>query len=186
MELAPKTIENCVALCEAENIDAVVIPEVSVGEGFWANCTSLEKRCYLGANFIEGVRLVRSSTFRAIGMYDLDLEAGEDWDLVIRLEVAGFKKGRIKDFVLHNEGKLLLSETITKKYYYGRTIQNYVRKHPSFSKLQLSPWRFISTANRKELLKDPLHTAGMLYMKMCQFAALQIGRILTIKRKRFK
>jgi arabinofuranan 3-O-arabinosyltransferase len=47
MELTPNVVGECVAKAES-GFDAVIIPEVSVGEGFWAKCRALEKLCYIG------------------------------------------------------------------------------------------------------------------------------------------
>ena len=54
---------------------------------FGLSVGQLEKLCYVGDDLIEAARFFRKSSFDAIGGYDVDLEAGEDWDLNQRLRV---------------------------------------------------------------------------------------------------
>lgn len=45
-ELSPQIVEECVREVESSKCQAIVIPEVSIGEGFWARCKALERSCY--------------------------------------------------------------------------------------------------------------------------------------------
>src|SRR6266581_7898957 len=56
MELSPRTVEGCVSSCESDNSDAVIVPEASVGKGYWAGCIALGKTLVLGLEGYEGVR----------------------------------------------------------------------------------------------------------------------------------
>ncbi len=56
MELMPNVIEECVEVAQSMSVEAVVIPEISVGETFWAKCKALEKRCYMEDETIEAAR----------------------------------------------------------------------------------------------------------------------------------
>ena len=55
----PRVVEEAVLAAEAGPLTAVFIPEVTVGEGFWTACRSLERRCYIGEEMIEAPRLIR-------------------------------------------------------------------------------------------------------------------------------
>ena len=103
MELGPSVVQGCVEKSE-KHYDALVIPEVSSGTGFWAQCKALEKSCYLGDDTIEAARFFKRSVFQGIGGYDPELEAGEDWDLNQRIMKAGRRIGRTNTFIKHNEG----------------------------------------------------------------------------------
>ena len=176
MELSPEVIENSVSQVN-RGCDAVVIPEISVGEGFWAKCKALERACYIGDESIEAARIFKREAFETVQGYDSKLEAGEDWDLGQRIKKAGFKTSRIDTLIIHHEGKLDLRKTIMKKYEYGKTMGRYMRKHPEIAKQQLRLIRPAFLRHRKKLLTDPIHTMGLFIMKMCEFAAGVLGSV---------
>ena len=45
MVLTERVLEQCVAETERADLAAIVIPEQSVGQGFWAACKALERSC---------------------------------------------------------------------------------------------------------------------------------------------
>ena len=170
MELMPDVVNECVAKsgCGA---DALIVPEVSVGEGFWAECKALEKTCYIGDNIIEASRFFRRSVFESIGGYDSELEAGEDWDLNQRISKAKCRIGRIHEFIKHHEGRLRLRDIMLRKRFYGKTVRLYQMKHPKEAKQQLTLIRPAFVRNWRKLAKDPIHASGMFFMKLCEFNA---------------
>jgi glycosyltransferase involved in cell wall biosynthesis len=178
IELGYSVIDECVKKIR-EEYDGVVIPEVSVGEGFWAKCKALEKRCYIGDDLIEAARFFRKSVFERMGGYDAELEAGEDWDLNQRLSKAGYRIGRINAFIKHYEGRLSLRATMLKKRYYGKTLERYRKKHPTEARHQLKLIRPAFTRNWRGLVKDPVHALGMLVMKACELGAVGLGFLAT-------
>lgn len=174
MEMDPAVVESCVKKV-GEQCDAVIIPEVSVGEGFWAKCKALEKACYVGDDLIEAARFFKRSVFESIGGYDSELEAGEDWDLNQKISKAGYQIGMINAFIKHHERRLGLRETMLKKHYYGKTLERYRRKHPKEANRQLKLIRPAFIRNWRELAKDPAHALGMLFMKICELVAGYVG-----------
>jgi glycosyltransferase involved in cell wall biosynthesis len=174
MELTPNVVGECVAKVE-KGFDAVIIPEVSVGEGFWAKCRALEKMCYVGDDLIEASRFFKRHVFEAVKGYDVELLFGEDWDLNQRIRKAGFEIGRVKAFIRHHEGRLNLREDMLKKHYYGKTLQFYLVKHQKEAKQQLTLFRPAFVKNWKRLAKDPAHALGMIFMKTCEFIAGYAG-----------
>lgn len=181
MEVSPTVIEECVTLSRV-GYDAIIIPEVSVGKGFWAKCKALEKSAYIGDDLIEASRFFKRSTFEAVGGYDFELEAGEDWDLNQRIKKAGYNIGRINTLALHHEGELTLAKTIMKKHRYGKTISRYRQRHPREANAQLSLIRLSFLKNWRLLARDPLHSVGLIVMKACERGALMLGERLTPRR----
>jgi ubiquinone/menaquinone biosynthesis C-methylase UbiE/glycosyltransferase involved in cell wall biosynthesis len=171
MELSSSVIEECVRKVK-EGYHGAIIPEISIGQGFWAKCKALEKTCYMGDDSIEAARFFVKSAFESVGGYDCELEAGEDWDLNHRMRRSGYKIGRIDAFIAHHEGKLRLRETMLKKRHYGKTLGRYKRKHPNEAKQQLRLIRPAFTKNWRRLARDPVHALGILFMKTCEFLAL--------------
>lgn len=174
MELDSTVIEECVKKVR-EEYHAVIIPEVSVGQGFWARCKALEKLCYIGDETIEAARVFERKTFESVNGYDEELEAGEDWDLNHRVKKAGFRVGRVYALIKHREGRLSLWETARKKYQYGKTVEKYRRKHPKEAKQQLKLIRPAFIRNWKKLVKDPINAIGLMVLKTCEFGAGGIG-----------
>ncbi len=170
MELTPRVIVECVNKIK-EDYDLLIIPEVSVGVGFWAKCKALEKSCYIGDELIEASRFFKREAFEAVNGYDPELEFGEDWDLNQRISKAGYRIGRINALIKHHEGRLSLRETILKKHRYGKTLKRYRIKHPKEAKQQLRLIRPAFMKNWRKLAKDPIHALGMLFMKTCEFIA---------------
>jgi glycosyltransferase involved in cell wall biosynthesis len=174
MELTPRVVEECVKKVQ-ERYDAVIIPELSVGDGFWTNCKTLEKICYISDDLIEASRFFQRNIFENVDGYDSELEFGEDWDLNQRIRNSGYRIGRINAYIYHHEGRLSLWKTIMKKYHYGKTLEKYKRKHPNETKRQLKFFRPAFVRNWRLLLRDPIHAFGMLLMKSCEFGAVELG-----------
>lgn len=174
MELDCNVIQECVEKV-SKGYHAVIVPEVSVGQGFWARCKALEKLCYIKDENIEAARAFEKKAFDAVNGYEEELEAGEDWDLSQRVKNAGFRVGRVYALARHYEGRLNLLETLRKKYEYGKTIEKYKRRHPKEATQQLKPIRPAFIKNRKKLTKDPVNAIGLIILKTFEFGAGGIG-----------
>ena len=174
MELTPNVVGECIAKAES-GVEAIIIPELSIGEGYWAQCRALEKLCYIGDDLIEATRFLKRDVFEAVEGYDVDLLFGEDWDLNARIKENGCKIGRIRAFIKHHEGRLSLREDILKKHFYGKTLRSYFAKHQEEANYQLSLIRPAFVKNWKKLAKDPSHTLGMVFMKTCEFIATYVS-----------
>jgi GT2 family glycosyltransferase len=175
MELTPEVVEDCVKASIHNHASAVIVPEFSFGEGFWTKCKALERSCCVGDETVEVARFFGREVFFGVGCFDEEITGPEDWDLHARIGKAGFKIGRINSFIKHNEGRLSLRKTMTKKRYYGKTLKLYKSKHPKeeFARLKILRPAFIR--NWRKLARDPLHASGMFFMKACESSSLRIG-----------
>jgi len=176
MVLAPPTVAECVAVA-ATGVAAVIIPEVSQGLGFWAACKALERACYLGDDTIEAARFIQHRLFDELGGFDEELTGEEDWDLTARIRARGLSIGRSTTPLLHDEGALSLRETMRTKFYYGRTMARYLRKHPRTARTQMRLIRPAFLRNGKLLRAHPMRTTGMFAMKTCEIAAGAVGTV---------
>lgn len=176
MKLSSTVIEECITLLKQNpKFKAVIIPEESYGEGFWSDCRTLEKKCYIGNDQIEAARFIEAEAFRKVGGWDPTMISGEDWDLTRRLRVK-YQIGRIDSLIFHYEGRLTLLFTARKKYYYGTTLLPYWRKNFLTSSYTISMVVRPAYFNKWQLLlSDPIHTAGMLVLKTVEFSAMGAG-----------
>jgi glycosyltransferase involved in cell wall biosynthesis len=170
MVLQPTIVEEC--LIQAQNgVGAVVIPETSIGSGYWATCKALERSCYQGDDTIESPRFMDTGIFYELQGFDEDLTAGEDWDISARIRGLGVSIARVKTPLWHDEGRLRLTETMRAKFYYGRTIRRYMRKHPDLARGQLILFRPAFFRHMNRLARRPWITAGMILMKSSEMVA---------------
>jgi glycosyltransferase involved in cell wall biosynthesis len=177
MELNTEVVNNCVKKMMSEKtLRAIVIPEESFGEGFWAQCKKLERSFYIGIDWMEAARFFDRKVFEEFNGYDENNTGTEDYDLPQRIESKYGAKAidRVKSLIRHNEQRLSLVKTCRKKFYYSQNLDVYssVAANAGRYKKQSSPLRryalFFSNPNK--LFSDPLIGLGMLYMKSCEFA----------------
>lgn len=184
MEIEPKVIEDCVIVIEADKrIKAVIIPERSFGQGFWAKCKALERECYVGDETIEAARFFDKKVYWEFGGYDEKITGPEDWDLPLRIGEK-YKIGRVASFINHNEKKQSLLEIMKKKYYYARKFSFYQKKHPRTAWYHaLLIFRPAFYRNWRKLLHQPVMAAGMFLMLGMSMLSGMAGVIMSEKEK---
>lgn len=182
MILTPWVIAQCVAVCNGHTLGAI-IPEKSIGVGFWAKCKALERTYYEHVDWIESARFFRTDIFRQLGGYDESLTGPEDFEFPQRLKkhFGSDVIGRIHSYILHDEGHLSLAKLVQKKYYYGREMRRYSKlpeSAPYFSKQSNLIGRFVLFARHPgRLMRDPITAIGMIFMKTAEMCALALGGI---------
>ena len=173
MILTPDVIFACVEKLESSNLDALVIHEESIGEGFWAQCKALERSSYSNDENIEAGRFYKREVYETVGGFNAKLIAAEDWDLHQRMEDAGYKFGSVKPIILHDEGKIRLWDLCKKKRYYGSKLPDFVseqKKHNGFLFLfkRLYIFRKSLWSNWRTYIQHPIRTIGMIIMLFCE------------------
>jgi GT2 family glycosyltransferase len=176
MVLEPEVVAECVTQLRGSLSEAVVVPEISFGKGFWARCKAFERSFYAGDEMIEAARFFTSDVIAEIGGFDEALPPGpEDWDLHERVRKRGRPIARTRALIRHDEGEVRLARLMRKKFYYGKGMPAYVRKHPARARAQLRLVRPAFVAGWRRLAANPGEAAGMLAMKVCEFAAGAAG-----------
>lgn len=178
MRLPDKLVETCVRDIEKNHADAVIVPEVSYGNGFWAQCRALEKACYNKSerSYTDAARFVKKSVWDLLGGLDASLGGGDDYDFQARLDDGKYKTIKTKAFVYHFEGSLSLKKQVIKKFIYGKTALAYFKKHgkkKSFLTKQYMRPEFLMHSDL--LIKQPIHAVGMLLMKLIEYTAAFSG-----------
>jgi len=180
MILNKKVIEECVAQIQTDpNMGGIIVPEESVGEGYWTKVRALEKKCYQGDDNIEAARFYGKKAFWRVGGWDEKMISGEDWDLTRRIR-KNYEIGRISEKIFHNEGKLSIWKVIRKKFYYASNSQTYLRKYPMRLKdVIFFIFRPAYFRNWRLILSDPLHGLGLLFLKTIELAVGALGYLLS-------
>lgn len=187
MVLAPDVCAQVLMALAEPGTGAVVVPEVSFGEGFWAACRGLEKRIANGDPRTEAARGFRRSVLLDAGPWNEGLTAAEDWDLTDRVKAAGWDIGRTVAQIRHDEGRPTLRATFRKKRYYGQWLGEYLRPRAEGDQIdpakraRMSPLRILGRP--KLLLRRPHLAVGLLTLKAVDAAGISLG-ILRARRAR--
>ncbi|MDO8621188.1 MAG: glycosyltransferase [Candidatus Levybacteria bacterium] len=176
MELTPTVIEECVKIAQSSSFGGVIIPEESFGKGFWAKVKAFERSFYVGDTAMEAARFYSKKVFNELGKFDETITGPEDWDLSDRVSKK-FDIGRIKSFILHNEGTLSLWKLLKKKYYYAKGARNYISKNKisTFSPKTISFLRSSFYRNPEKIIFHPILFCAMMVMLFAELVAGGIG-----------
>lgn len=183
MEVPQGLIKEAVELCE-KGFDALILPEDSFGKGIWASAKNLERRCYWGDDTIEAPRFFKKSVWQKVGGLDESLGGGgDDWDLHQKLIEKGYKVGRTKNIVMHNEGKLELKKLFRKRFMYGKDSVRYLNKRPIEGAKSYTPFRKAYFRNWKLFLQRPIDTLFFIVMRTTEYIAGASGIIYSMLKK---
>jgi glycosyltransferase involved in cell wall biosynthesis len=172
MVLDPSTVERCLTAVDADTNVAVVIPQIAQGEGWLTRARALEKLCYARDPLLEAPRFLSREVFLSIGGYDEHLHAAEDWDIALRLSLAGVRFKRIEGAIVHLDGRTTLSAVFRRMIYYEPSLSLYRAKHPEVAKKQLAPLRPALIRNWRMLLRHPVLALGICVLKTTELTAL--------------
>jgi glycosyltransferase involved in cell wall biosynthesis len=188
MVLVPKAIETYVVQMEVSGANALIVPEISFGQGFWAKCKVIERSAYLlGDSTIEAPRFMQKTMWDEVGGYNPEMGGLLDWDFHKRIRGLGKQIIRGSTPVYHNEGHLTLRKLVKKKYTYGKTAGVYLQKHwknKDVASSQFNLFRPVYFRNWRTYVKDPLHTAGFIVMKLVEGTAFSAGLLRNRLRRR--
>ncbi len=173
MKLSPQVIGECAERMVDKTVGAVIIPEVSFGESFWAKVKAYERTFYVEDETIEAARFFRKTVFQALGGFDENITGPEDWDLSDRVRKE-YCIARTTSSIYHNEGSLQLLELAKKKYYYGLKTPQYLRKKGNgraFSPKTLFFLRKSFYKHPKKILSHPVLFSAMIVMLTVELVA---------------
>lgn len=182
MILTSRVIEDCVSIAANVRKSAIILPEITVGQGFWAKCRALERSCYLGDDSVEAARFYCRQIFEEVGGYDENLVGGEDWDLSVRV-AQGSRLPRISSVTIHDEGRVQLREHLAKKRYYAASFRVYWRKHPRLAIHQVNiVARRAFLRHWRRLIRHPILTPALISLKILELVASIAGVLQSSRR----
>ncbi len=179
MTLTENVLKECISIIEkTSDTVALIIPERSFGVGFWTKYKVFEREFYVGDDSLEAPRFFKTSVFKKFNGYDAGITGPEDFDLPLRMRKSGAKIGRIKSFILHDEGKFSPFKSARKKFYYASGAGVFLKRHPEqvlilgnlvFRPVFIKKW--------KKLVSHPGLTLGMIVVKMTEGLGALAGAI---------
>ncbi len=162
MVLSKNVIKECIEQYQP-GIGGIVVPERSIGRGFWTRVKVFERQINEGEPYFEAARFFPKKVFWDFKGYDERLTGPEDWDLPQRISKS-LPSLRIKSYILHNEGKTSLLNLFRKKFYYGLSVHKYLKKQnlPIFSPVTIYFLRPAFYKNWQRLISNPLLSLGLV------------------------
>jgi glycosyltransferase involved in cell wall biosynthesis len=177
MVLPPEVVGDALDAARHADAEAVFVPEITVGEGFWARCRALERDCYAGEPRIESPRLIRRSWLVDHGVFTTDLIGQEDADIRQRLRASGAALARSRNPIIHDEGRLTFKGVMAKRFYYGRTLPAYRRAHPGAMSEQAGAALSAYWKHRHALARQPHLAGGLLILRSLELVAYGAGAL---------
>jgi glycosyltransferase involved in cell wall biosynthesis len=182
IRLSSHVIEECVNLAEKGPYDALIIPEKSYGEGYWAECKRLQRSFFLGDPSMESPMFIRTTVWRELHGFDPSVGGYVDWDLTNRLVENHRRIGRIKSWAYHYEGNLQLPRLLRKKYVYGKATGRYLSKHnrrtlnvENLSRFSLLRPSYLK--NVSKIIEDPKLGTGFVVMTISEYIVAAFGAV---------
>ncbi len=173
-----KVIEECIEKCEKEGFNAVAVHNTSDPTiSFWSKVRKFERDMYKDDEINIGARFFKKSIFEKVGGFDESLVAGEDYDIHNKFLRIGCKIGKIKSEEVHIGEPKTLMDIAKKHYYYGKTIEDFVKKNSDRANKQLNPIRSAYVRHWKEFLYHPILTIGFFIYQFARYSAAGFGFI---------
>ena len=170
MTLDPNLIANAVDEITQNGMNALYVPEIICGHGFFGRIRRFERSFY-DETCIDAVRIVRKVDFLKVSGFDCSNIAfgPDDWDLTKALKKNDVKLGTTAYPLYHHEEWMTVRMYLEKKAKYTVTFDDYVRKwgkdDPDIRKQFGFGYRYFGVflENRKwmRLLLHPVLTLGV-------------------------
>ncbi|SRR6266487_420538 len=174
MILQPQVVEECVRTWSANRrIVTIIIPERSIGSGFWVRVRDFERKLYEGSK-VESPRFFVKSLVSQVGGFDEEVVAYEESTLPQKLEDIGIDlQDRVTSLILHDEEGFNLRKWLDKKRYGGETGKLYSKKYRKNAKMQFSiSYRtriFLANGNWKIIIRHPILSTGVFILKTLEY-----------------
>jgi glycosyltransferase involved in cell wall biosynthesis len=175
MVLPSAAVGSALAVAESEGAAGVALPERTIGSGYWTACRALERTCYLDDPWLHNPRLLRRDFLQQLGGFDIGMSGPEDADLRLRILDGGHSIALAPVIVDHDEGRLTVGDVMRKRYYYGRSIPRFAAAHQGAVGRQGAGVLRAYLRNRRTLLADPTHAAGLVALRALEAAAYAAG-----------
>ncbi len=177
MELTPTVVEECVTVAESNPaVASVTIPEVTVGNTIVAKIRRYERQFYQNT-YIESPRFYRRNVAIEVGGFDPDVVFYEEATLAYKVEKIGYRRARIRSYIIHHEDDLTISQLLRKRYYYGKTLPRYVARYRDYANLQLNVAYRLQIFLKKGFWQQPHMAIALLALKGLEYLTTKLGTL---------
>ena len=177
--LEPEVVKEAVERCENQSYDAIAIHNTSDPTvSFWSKVRKMERDSYRDDETNVAARFWKKEVFEVIGGFDVNLVAGDDYDLQNRLIKNGYRIGRIAAQETHIGEPRSIAEIFRKHYYYGQNIGFFIQKNPQKGFTQLSPLRGSIVRGFSRWTGEPALIVGFLVYQFVRYAAAGLGMLM--------
>lgn len=174
--LEPNVVEEAVQSCEKRGYDAIVIHNTSDPTvSFWARVRKMERDSYVNDEVNVAARFWKKKVFQSIGGFDINIVAGDDYDLHNRLVRSGCKIGRIRAQETHIGEPRNMAEIFRKHYYYGQNLGRFIEKDQERALRQLSPLRRSLVKGLSGSCGEPTLMFGFFVYQFLRYTAATLG-----------
>ena len=177
--LSNTMVDECVRKCENENYDAIATywgPDPSIS--FWSKIRKFEKDCYKYDPNRNVSRFYKKSIFNAVGGYNENLVYGEDYDIQNRIKNHNYTTSFSESEGIHLGEPTSLKEIILEQYYYGKTINEFLKQNKSQGIAQVSPLRMAFFKNWKKFVKNPVMSISFIFYEFIYYSSTLIGYLV--------
>jgi len=176
--LEPSVVHEAVQSCEKFGYDAIVIHNTSDPTiSFWAKVRKMERDSYRNDEINVAARFWKKEVFEAIGGFDVNLIAGDDYDLHNRLLKGGYKIGWIKAQETHIGEPRNMAEIFRKHYFYGQNLGRFIEKNQEKALRQLSPMRRSLVKSLSGSCQEPTIIMGFFVYQFIRYTAATLGML---------
>jgi glycosyltransferase involved in cell wall biosynthesis len=174
--LEPNVVSEAVQTCEKNGYDGIAVHNTSDPNiSFWAKVRKMERDSYRDDNVNVAARFWKREVFETVGGFDVELVAGDDYDLQNRLLRNACKIGRISSQETHIGEPRSMAEIFRKHYYYGQKIAIFIRKNQERALIQLSPIRPSLLRTLSKSSNEPTLIVGFIVYQFLRYTAACLG-----------
>lgn len=151
----------------ARGSGGVIVPERTVGVGFWSRVRAFERSFYHGFDAIESARFFQWAVFEATGGFDEGLTGPEDIDITLRARRLSTITRTVAG-IDHDEGHVGYLDACRRKGYYADGLRRYTEKYG---------WRSVPSWMNRPWLRQPrrllsIEGLGLLALKSGEAVAV--------------
>ena len=182
MELSRDLLEECIDLVKERGSQAIItVQKEAPTRTFWGKCRSLEWDLLARDVGSSSPYFLLTSAFSEVGGFDESIDMWDDWVLSLRLMSKGMRFDRIQSPIFIRDSTNL-GEMFVRKYKRGRFIPALLQKYPDAPYVKFFD-RFVRiyVRNWRVLLRSPILTVGLAFLKVLDIVALYAGRLNPVK-----
>ncbi len=170
--------------------DALYIPEIVIGKGFFGKIRNFERSFY-NQTCIDAIRIVKKSSYINSEGFDVHniVFGPDDWDFTKTLKKMLARFGVTESRLYHHEEWMTLQVYLKKKMHYTNTFDGYIAKwgrNDNDIKRQFGLWYryfgvFSENGKVLRLLASPVLTMGMYLMRIAVGGVFVLKKLISWK-----